>query len=108
MNTNITLDFPEVAPAEATQLAEDLREYLLRTNNIEGNVVKERSDTQDAGSILTIILGAGSTLAIAKGIGYWIKMQAGKKVRIKETGEIIGENLSTKDIELILQKVKPK
>jgi len=107
MDTTIMLEFPGASVAEANQLALDLQDHLIANATSEVEVVKESNDTMDFGATLAIILGASSTIAIAKGIANWLMKQQDRKVTIKSaTGEIIGENLSSKDIAIIFDKVK--
>jgi hypothetical protein len=106
MENNIYIDFPDVSPAEAGQLANDLRDYLQRNAGSEVKIVKSKIDTMDFGATLAIILGAAPTLAIARALGNWLLMHQQRKITVKKGQfEVEAENFSSKDVSRLLDKL---
>jgi len=105
MNTEIRITFPDVTESDANKLALQLKQYLLSSELIESKIVNESIDTMDFGSTLAIVLGSGSLISIAKGISNWLSLKQNKKITIKWShGQIIGERLTSKDVEKIVDR----
>jgi hypothetical protein len=100
---NLFIHFETTASA-GNKYAQELQEYLS-AKHIQSEQVKENDDTQDAGAILSIILGAGAVKIIAKGIADWLRKKPEATItltRDKGKYQIIGKGLSSDDIEKIL------
>ncbi len=71
--------FPDLAPAEASRAAADLERRLqsLTGGRVDTEMRKEKAGTQDAGTILAIVLGAEAVVVfadrIARGIGDYLR-----------------------------------
>ncbi|WP_143822159.1 hypothetical protein [Mucilaginibacter pedocola] len=98
--------FQDATTAEANKLATELQYFLDQTVNIKSTITKERIDTQDAGTILIAALGTSAVTTLIKGLMNWLLKTQSRKITIKKNGEIIGENLTSKDIERILDHNK--
>lgn len=106
MENTILINFPDISPAEGSLLAMELRDYIGRNTSITPEIIKSSNDTMDFGATISIILGASSTIALAKALGNWVQLHQRKKINIKSAnGEISGENLSSKDVQRILEKI---
>lgn len=100
-NEQITVTFVDATMAQKNILAEDLRADLLGRGVTKDalSVTKESSSTQDAGTILTVILSSGAVLALAKGLAIFAAKSA-SKISIKlPSGEsiLITGDAATKD-----------
>lgn len=95
----ITFNTPSLA--EGNQHAEELRHILLDATP-DLIVERKRDDprTQDFGTTLVLILGTSSVTIVARAMGDWLSKGDGKKKLTVKTskGEIIAENLSSKDL----------
>lgn len=95
------LVFPDATTAEANRLAANLADAV---RDIDPGVLverrRERSDTQDFGASLAIMLGTAAATAIAKGIGAWLARNSGVRVEIKRKGEtvLVATHLDSKDV----------
>lgn len=103
---NYDIIFEEVSVAEANKLAIELRDYLYNTTDIDTKIEKEYCNTQDMGTVLSVVLSSASIVALAKGLSAWLVKKQSRKLTIKKNGDIIGENLGSDDIEKILKHSK--
>lgn len=109
METQLLIDFKNASASEANQLALDLKSYLDRQSLGDTRVIKTRDDTMDFGGTLSVLLGTSSIVSIAQGISHWLMKHQDRKLTIKTAaGEIIGENLSSRDVEAILKTLNQK
>jgi hypothetical protein len=95
----------DTSTAEGNKLAEELQDYLRQTQNVELDRVKSDDNTQDAGAILAIILGAKSIIEIAKGISKWLQKKPEGSVTIstdKEKTKIVAQGVNGNTIEAIV------
>jgi hypothetical protein len=106
MEQRITINFDDVSLAEGNRLAQDLQSYLLINHEVKTELSKETSGTQDLGTIIGIILGSASIKAIAAGLSNWLLKKQSRQITIRKNGDIIGKNLSSKDIDAILKTIK--
>lgn len=104
----IIISFPGSSSAEANKLARSLTDHL---KDLDGRVqieqLKERDDTQDWGTILSIVLSSASASAIAGGIAGWLKRESGARIQISKEGEIVATNLDSGDAARIAQAFSP-
>jgi len=105
-NTEKTLfNFENVSTREAGTYAQQLQSFLLSGEKIQIDIIKEDKDTQDFGATLAIVLSSHAIAALAKGFADWLKSKQNKKLTIiTKKGKVIGSNLSSDDIERILQE----
>src|SRR5690349_5796497 len=104
----------DTTTSQANIWAPDLKTFLCRDyintkayENKNIKIIKSNNNTQDAGTILKIILSASSIVTLAKGIALWLQKKPEASLTItvdKDKKEIIGTGLKTKDIENILKK----
>jgi hypothetical protein len=88
--------------AEGNRHARELQEFLKSNYDFDFTREKEQDNTQDAGAILAVILGASSVVEIAKGIALWLQKKQGLSVTITEDKgrtEVVATGLSGKDLE---------
>lgn len=103
------ISFTNVSIAEANQYAADLGASL---RDLERDVVveqrRERSDSQDFGATLAIILGTASATALANGIASWLMRHSGARIQINKQGSVIATNLDSRDAAKIAQAFSRK
>jgi len=99
MGTDLfTVRFPNVSAADANRYAVDLSETL---RELERGIVveqrRDRSETQDFGATLTIVLGTASVTAVANGIAAWLRRNSGARIEIDSRGAVVARNLDSRD-----------
>jgi hypothetical protein len=105
---SVMISFPGVSIADANKLASSLAGHLRDLDqNVQVEQLKQRADTQDWGSVLSITLSSTSAAAIAAGIAGWLKRQSGAKIQISREGEVLASNLDSRDAARIAQAFSP-
>jgi hypothetical protein len=92
------LNFLNVSIAEANQYATDLATNLRDAS--QDAIVEQRrtrSDTQDFGATLVIVLGTASATAIANGVASWLMRHSGARIEISRHGAVVATNLDSRD-----------
>ena len=90
--------FVDCTPDEANTYAEELQQQLTEADS--SVTLKRRKDsqsTQDFGATLVLILGTGAITAVAKGFSAWMIRNTGAKVIITKDGEVVAENIDSRD-----------
>jgi hypothetical protein len=107
MNT-FTITFDDMTVAEAGQQAVALQQTLRdAVPEIKTEVKKADPNTMDAGSILQIILGSASVLALATGISnYLLRTRSAKLVINGE--KVIVENMTPETIVKTLETLNQR
>lgn len=103
------ITFEEIAPAEASRYADELRDDLLNAG--AKKVERRRSDprAQDFGTTLVLVLGTPAAVAVATALGNWLGRRHGSKLTIRmPDGEIILENVSSKDAMKVVEYFRLK
>jgi hypothetical protein len=87
MPATIVVKFPGVSAREASIRANSLAD-LIESSAPETHLqhLSERRDTQDAGTILEIILGAASIKLLAAGIRSWLERNSGCAISLTADG----------------------
>jgi hypothetical protein len=91
--------------AEANKLAEELNEYLKDNYQVDVPIVKKDPNTQDAGSILQIILGAPALALVIKGLADWLMKRNSASITVtkdKEGFKVVAEGVNGTNIKEIL------
>jgi Effector Associated Constant Component 1 len=70
------------AAGQAGSLATALREI---SGVIESERSKSENDTMDLGTIVTIVLSSGATLAVARGLADWLRLRRGTRFKLQLT-----------------------
>jgi hypothetical protein len=100
------ISFPGTSSAEANQWASSLAGSLRDVDqNIIVDRLRERSDTQDFGASLAVVLGTTAATAVAKGIAAWLARQAGARIEISLHGKVIASGLDSKDAARIAEAI---
>jgi hypothetical protein len=105
------LSFDNVSVADATQFASELRNDLLTiSEDIDVEQRRDRTDTQDFGATLAIILGTPAVLALAKGIADWLRKRPTAQLTIKKQNgqvtEVIAAGITSEDAAKIAEALK--
>lgn len=100
MSNCIQVSFPGASDAEKGQLVSDLQHTVEGVEGVQGtSILRERSDTQDAGTILSIVLGAPAVVLIVEGIANWMNRKNQGIVEIEtENGKISLRNMNSEDV----------
>ena len=104
----LVIEFNEVSMAEAHNYAAELKDTLLDSSKeIDVEIKRGAENTQDFGSILVVILGAPAVVAAANALRDWLKFRHSASISIKKpSGSIVIKNLTSKDAELIVDKLQ--
>jgi hypothetical protein len=86
---------------------QELEEFINRIEKVESSREKEDENTQDAGTILTIVLGSSAVVAVAKGVSNWLVKHRDVQLEITKGDTKMKVNNLTTDVALeILEKFK--
>lgn len=93
------ITFREASLAEANRYATDLVASLRDIDqNLSAEQRRDRSETQDFGATVAIVLGTASATAVAKGVATWLARNSGAKIDITaDGGNVIASNLDSRD-----------
>jgi hypothetical protein len=84
MSEPVWITFLGVTDAEGDKLAGSLLSTLRETDrNLSAERRKADPQSQDYGSILTLVLGSAAVGSVAKGVAQWIARHAGTTIRIQ-------------------------
>jgi membrane-associated two-gene conflict system component 1 (EACC1) len=102
----LVIRFADASVAEGNQLANTLADAL---RDVDSSVIvdrqRERSDTQDFGASLAVMLGTAAATAVAKGIGAWLARNSGARIEIRRKGKVVlvATHLDSKDVPRIAE-----
>jgi hypothetical protein len=104
----VILSFEGVSTADgnvyAHSLAEDLKDI---DRDIQVNVQKDQSETQDFGATIVLIAGTAAATHIANGISRWIARHSGTKVLLKKgSTQLLIENADSASAAKIADALK--
>jgi len=105
MDQILTISFPEIAKGEASKRANSLADLIEGCDrSVSVKHVKERVDSQDAGTILQIVLGAASLRLISSGIKVWLERNSGCNISITK-GKIRIDHISSENAAAALHEI---
>jgi len=97
----ITIYFPDVTPDLGNVYAEDLRASLEETLEAGGRVERgrTRSQSEDFGASVVLILGTSAATGIAEGIRTWLARNSGVSIDIVVRGKVFrARNLDSQGV----------
>lgn len=94
--TSFEISF-EGSTAEAAQLSNELEQDIREAAAVDITRKKERQDTQDFGSTLVLVLGTPVAIIVAKAVATFLSRHSGATIRISKNGELVAQNLDSKD-----------
>jgi hypothetical protein len=106
MSAALVIGFPDSSTAEGNRLASTLADALRDVDpSIVVDRLRERSDTQDFGASLALIMGTAAATAVAKGIAAWIARNSGTKLEIRRNGKVVllATHLDSRDVPRIAE-----
>lgn len=106
--TNFEISFDGSSPAEAAQLSNELEQDIREAAAVDIARKKERHDTQDFGSTLVLVLGTPVAIIVAKAVAAFLLRHSGATIRISKNGELIAQNLDSKDAARIAEAFSGK
>ncbi len=94
------LAFPDETAATRSQLASSLSDSLRGIDPmVKAEVLRENPDSQDAGTILSIVLSAPSVVLAVRAIAAWATRNNQAKVDITtKAGTIVVQGLESSDV----------
>jgi len=107
---SLIVTFPDASTAQGNRLASSLADVLRDADpNILVDRQRERTDTQDFGATLAVILGTAAVTAVAKGIAAWLARNSGAQIEIRRKGEVVlrATHLDSKDVPRIAEALSP-
>lgn len=102
----LMVTFPDATAAEGNRLAGTLAETLRDVDaTITVDRQRERSDTQDFGASLAVMLGTAAATAVAKGLAVWLARNSGARIEIRRKGRVVllASHLDSKDVPRLAQ-----
>lgn len=95
----LLLRFSGASQAEGNRLAPKLEDALTIVAGLKTEIRRERQDAQDAGAILSVVLGAPAIIAAVKAIGAWLARnnQAGLDISLPN-GSVVIKNMKSEDV----------
>lgn len=107
MPSEIKITFPDELPSKQAKLVQKLSECLESAPvNIYNRIEKDNPDTQDAGTILTIILTGPAVIAAVRAIQMWMtrENQSGMTFEDVISGKrVVVNNMNSEDIPKIIK-----
>jgi hypothetical protein len=104
----ILVTFPEETAAKRSQLASSLYDVLSDAHEIgECEIKRERPDTQDSGTILSIVLSAPAIVLAVNKLAAWLTRnnQAGLTITLPD-GKVVVRNLKSEDVPKAIDALK--
>ena len=102
----LIFSFGDATTAEANRFATSLAEALCDAHpSVSVDRQRERTDTQDAGTILQVVLAAPAAIAAAKGIAAWLARNAGARIEVRNKNKVVlvATHLDSKDVPRIAE-----
>jgi len=105
---HLRIRFPNESMRQQGLLAADLEASIVREVD-STTIIKEREDTQDPGTILTIVLGAPAVVGAVTAIGAWLvrKNQSGVTIE-DDQGRVIFKNMRSEDVAAAIKAINPQ
>lgn len=107
MEGSLTISFPDTTTAQANRWAESLL-AVLKCADPSHIYERLRADveTQDAGSLLGIVLSSAAVSSLATGLATWIARNSGARVRINlPNGTEVSVSNAAQDVGSIVKAV---
>lgn len=101
----LVLSFTGATNDEGNRYASELKDSLADIGSgVRIERRRERSDAQDFGSTLVLVLGTTAVTALARGVAAWLQRTSGARITVRTPGgELIAEGLDSKDVARVVQ-----
>jgi hypothetical protein len=107
MSNELRISFPEASSAERSRLAQRLQTALVEVRGLQVSLVKERPDSQDAGTVLSVVLSAPAIVLSIKAISAWLVRNNQTSITIlKPDGAVIIKNMRSEDAPKAIEALK--
>ena len=92
------IEFENVDLAEAGQLAEDLKDYVLTADaSVEASWKRRDQSSMDFGASLVLLLGTPAVIAVAKGLERFLARYQTASIRITgPDGSVVIDNVTSR------------
>jgi hypothetical protein len=104
----ISIDFSTNSSAEANRYAQDLEAVLARLDPSITITRATQPGSQEIVSSLVILFGTPVAGVLAHTLYSWVVRNSGAKLRITSAGEVIAENLNSRDVPRLAEALKGK
>jgi hypothetical protein len=105
MQQKLTVQFQELPMNEANKYANSLTDLIVDCDaSAEVKRSKLNPDTQDAGTVLQIVLAAASVKLVAAGIKAWLERNSGCQISIT-TDSIQINNINSTNAAKVLEAI---
>lgn len=96
------VQFEGMSVAEANRAASELRGMIERAagRDVRTEIVKERSDTQDFGATLVLVLGTPAVVVLAKAIHSYIAKRGDRVVIRTAQGTLVATGQAARNIDV--------
>lgn len=108
-NDTIQISFPDCSAAEANRLSASLEGALANVSEIgDVQIIKNNSETQDIGTILSVVLAAPAVIAAVKAIHAWANRNNQSSLRFENSSGLKFEarNLESNDVSSVVDSLK--
>jgi hypothetical protein len=104
----IEISFDGAPSSDAGRFAQELQDVIRRSQK-DLTVTRHKTDpnTQDIGTVLSIILTSGATLALAQGISDWIRLRKSSLI-MRENGEVIATGITGEQTVRLVELLKAR
>jgi hypothetical protein len=107
MTGEFRITFPGSSAAERSRLASQMADALAQIDGVQTSVLREQPDTQDPGTILSVILGAPAVLLAVRAVATWLvrNNQSGVTIELPN-GTVIAQNMKSEDVPKVVEALK--
>jgi hypothetical protein len=104
--TTMEFEIQGPTPRETETLTAELGHDLV-ARGVKITRSKKSRETQEIGSILTVVLGSAAFRAVGNGVAAWLAKRQAATVTIKRDGTIMASGLTSADAVRIAQLMHP-
>jgi hypothetical protein len=99
------LSFDGATQDEGNRYAADLKDFLADIDaRVHVEHRRERTDSQDFGTTLVLVVGTAAVNTLARGIAAWPQRNSGARITVKHAnGELVAKGLDSKDVARLVQ-----
>lgn len=108
-SVELLIGMADVSSAEQSRLVTSLEEKMREVKGVTGAQIKrEREDSQDAGTILSIVLAGPAVIAAVKALEAWLARNNQARITIKTSDgqSIDASGLESGDVPKIVEAIK--
>jgi hypothetical protein len=101
------ITFPDVSAAARSRLASGLRDTLAHVKSISNpSVLRERPDTQDSGTILSVVLAAPAVVMAVNALAAWLDREHASVTIERPDGTVVLKDMKSGDVPNAIEALK--